>query len=183
MGSSMVRRLPVVRLLLSPACPVRRGALGRVPLCGCLQARHCPRPGHFPGVGLGLRAVGGLQEACARVDGRGNLAVLVQYLLHHLWREHSLDARRRVLVLSRAHERIALPRRVRVRAPDRPAALAGGGPVRGDAAVPRRPGTRLRGHRDPARAEPLEQEHLARACSGRRGRCIARGVLARSVRR
>ena len=51
---------------------------------------------------------------------------------------------------------------------DRPAPLAGGCPVRGDAALPRRSGARLRGRRDRARAEPLGQERVAgaRARSG-----------------
>ena len=52
-------------------------------------------------------------------------------------------------------------------------------PVRGDAAVPRRPGPRLCGHRGPARARPLEQEHVASPRTRRSGRRPAGGVLAR----
>ena len=93
-GPPVVRGLPVVRLLLPSSRFVRRRVLARVPLRRRLQARHRPRSGHAAGVRLGLRAAGRVQETYPDTDGHGQLALLVQHLLHHRRREPDLDAGR-----------------------------------------------------------------------------------------
>jgi len=105
--------LPVVAAL-SSCSPMRLPSSSSLSSAGSLSRRR-----------LGLRAVGGLQEPVPGLMAAATFAVLVQYLPTHLWREHSLDARRRVLVLSRVLSGLLFLGGVRVRAPDRPAALAG----------------------------------------------------------
>ena len=182
MGPPVVRGLPPVRLLLPVARLARRGTLGCISLRGRLQAHDGHRRGNTSRLGLGLRETGRLQEAYSGADGRGDPAVLVQHVLHDRRRKPHLDARRRILVLTRLYLRIALSRRVRVRAPHGPAAVVGGRPSRNYAPVPRYSGPRFRGRRNRARTEPMGQELVAGPRPGRSGRCLASGVLAGPVR-
>ena len=110
LDTRLVRRVSCAALLLPAADAADRRRQRGAPLHGGLQARVSGRAGPAAGCCVGLRKIGQDAVPGAGVPGGRHLAVPVLPGVHHLRRQHRLDAGRGVRLLHQPRRRAGLSR-------------------------------------------------------------------------